>query len=73
MENKITFRDFDVRVWRNGDLSMHGKDMQCFVSDTHIGVQINTTDRDINAEIENICGNIRDDFKKLNELLNKIE
>lgn len=70
---KINFRDFDVRVWGNGDLSMHGKDMQCFVSDTHIGVQTNTTDKDINAEIESVCGSIREDFKKLNELLNKIE
>lgn len=73
MENKIKFRDFDVRVWGNGDLSMHGKDMQCFVSDTHIGVQTNTINKDINAEIENICGNIRENFKKLHELLNKIE
>lgn len=73
MENKIKFRDFDVRVWGDGNLSMYGKDIQCFVSDTHIGVQTNTTDKNINAEIENICGNIMEDFKKLNELLNKIE
>lgn len=73
MEEKVNFRDFDVRLWRNGDLSIHGKDMQCFVSDTHIGVQTNTTDKNINAEIENICSNIREDFKKLDELLNKIE
>lgn len=73
MENKIKFRDFDVRVWGDGSLSMYGKDIQCFVSDTHIGVQTNTTDKNINAEIENICGNIMEDFKKLNELLNKIE
>lgn len=72
MEEKIRFRDFAVRVWGDGDLSMYGKDMQCFVSNTHIGIQINTTDKDINAEIENICGNIRDNFKKLNEWLNKI-
>lgn len=70
---KINFRDFDVRVWRDGDLSMHTKDMQCFISDTHIGVQTNTTDKDMNAMIEAVCGNIREDFKKLNELLNKIE
>lgn len=73
MENKIKFRDFDVRVWGDGDLSMHTNGIQCFVSDTHIGVQTNTTDKNINAEIENICCNIREDFKKLNELLNKIE
>lgn len=73
MEKKVKFRDFDVRVWGNGDLSMDANDMQCFVSDTHIGVQTNTTDNDINAEIESVCGSIREDFKKLNELLNKIE
>lgn len=72
MEEKIRFRDFAVRVWGDGDLSMYGKDMQCFVSDTHIGVQTNTVNKNINAEIENICGNIRDNFKKLNEWLNKI-
>lgn len=72
MKEKINFRDFDVRVWGDGDLSMDAKDMQCFVSNTHIGLQTNTTNKDINAEIESVCGKIMEDFKKLNELLNKI-
>lgn len=73
MVNKIKFRDFDVRVWDNGDLSMHGKDMQCYVGDTHIGIQTNSKDGQIDIEIENVCNDIWDNFKKLNELLNKIE
>lgn len=73
MENQINFRDFDVRVWRNGDLSMYGKDMQCYIGSTHIGVQTNSKDEQIDIEIENVCNDIRDNFKKLNELLNKIE
>lgn len=69
----INFRDFDVRGWGDGELSMFAEDMQCFVSATHIGIQTNSYDKKTNAEIERICGRIRDDFKKLNELLNKIE
>lgn len=73
MEKKIKFRDFDVRVWDNGDLSMHGKDMRCYVGGTLIGIQTNSKDEQIDIEIENVCNDIWDNFKKLNELLNKIE
>lgn len=52
---------------------MHGKDMQCYVGGTHIGIQTNSKDEQIDIEIENVCNDIRDNFKKLNELLNKIE
>lgn len=67
------FRDFDVRAWGNGDLSMDAKDMQCYIGSTHIGVQTNSKDEQIDIEIENVCNDIRDNFKKLNELLNKIK
>lgn len=67
------FRDFDVRVWDNGDLSMDTKDMQCYVGGIHIGIQTNSKDEQIGTEIENVCNDIRENFKKLNELLNKIE
>lgn len=73
MGNKIKFRDFDVRVWGNGDLSMDAHDMGCFIGITHRGVQTNSEDMLINMEIENICFRIREDFNALNELLNKIK
>lgn len=72
MEEKVKFRDFDVRIWGDGDLSMYGKDMQCHIGSTHIGIQTNSKDEQIDIEIENVCDDIRENFKKLNELLNKI-
>lgn len=70
---KINFRDFDVRVWGDGDLSMDSEDMSAFIGKTHKGVQTNSEDTVINAEIETICSSIRNDFRILNELLNKIK
>lgn len=69
MENSLKFRDYDIRVWSNGDLSMDAKDMGCFVSNTHIGVQTNITDNKHQAEVERLCCEIRERFKELNNIL----
>lgn len=73
MEKKVNFRQFEVRVWRDGDISLRSHDMGCYVSDTHIGVQTNTLDEEMNAKVEEICVKIREDFRELNELLRKIK
>lgn len=72
-DSQAYFRDFNVRVWKDGVISMDcQKEIEAFVSDTFIGVQTNTYNEEINKQIEQVCGSIRDNFKELNELLNKI-
>ena len=68
---ELGFRDYDVRVW-SGDVFINSFEAIGYVGgQTGEGVQINTEDQELHSQIVDVCRNIRNEFLKLDALINE--
>lgn len=70
MKNK--FKDYHIRIWNDGDISIDSNDLNFCIHNNLIGIQTNSLDENINSEIREICERIHKDFIELHKKLTEI-
>lgn len=71
MKNK--FKDYNIRIWDDGDISIDSNDLDFCAYSSFVGVQTNSLDENVNSEIIEICKQVHKELIKLTNKLSGIK